>query len=356
MLGLGGAPACAREPADLSARVQALLPAPGGDHPGCALALTQGRTLRHAQGYGLADLNHRVPITPDTVFDLASASKTFTAVAVLLLQQDGKLSLSDTLQQHLPEQLGPLPRPITLRHLLQHTDGLPNYIDLLLARHTEESVTGAAEALQALRGVSDTTFLPGSRWAYGDSGFFLAAQVVERVSGQSLDALLQKRVFGPLGMKSTHVRTDHRQVLPHRAIGYRIKGRGFEIWMSQWNQAGDGAVQSTANDLARWLAELADPQVLDPALVRLLAEPGVLSDGSPFAYGLGLAVEPVGGRTRWQHEGAWVGYRSLFRLDPKTGSGIAVLCNWAEADPAALADRVMEGLQPISFPRPGRVE
>lgn len=200
----------AAEPVLDPARIDAVFAEFGPQSPGCALGVYRAGEILYAKGYGLADLNHGVPIRPDTVFDIGSTSKQFTAVAVLLLVQDGKLGLDDAVQQHLPELAKALLERFTVRQILQHTAGLNDYTELMmLAGHALENVTGDAEALQALRAAPALQFGPGNRHSYSNSGYFLAAQLVERVSGQKLDALLQARLFQPLGMKATHVRTDH---------------------------------------------------------------------------------------------------------------------------------------------------
>jgi CubicO group peptidase (beta-lactamase class C family) len=302
-----------------TARVDAVFAAYTEKTPGCALGISQdGRTI-HAKGYGLADLSHGVAIRPDTVFDIGSVSKQFTAVALLLLEEDGKLKLDDSLQQHLPELAQAFPQRISLRQLLDHTAGLRDYNELLLfASQAEENLTGDAEALRAILAVPELNFAPGTRWSYSNTGYFLAAQVAQRVSGLSLDALLQARLFKPLGMTATHVRTDHRQVVSRRATAYR-PGEAPGVYllnMSDWNQAGDGAVQSTVLDLARWDAELGHPKVLSKSLVQALRTPGRLSDGTPIAYALGQISNEYRGQPRVSHGGAFGGYRAMLAHFP----------------------------------------
>lgn len=338
-----------------TARIDAVFAAYTADTPGCALVISQGGKAVYAQGYGLADLSHRVPIRPDTVFDIGSVSKQFTAVALLLLEQDGKLRLDDSLQQHLPELATALPQRITLRQLLQHSAGLADYNELLiLAGEAEENVTGDAEALRAIRAVPALNFTPGSSWSYSNTGYFLAAQVAERVSGQKLDALLQARVFKPLGMSATHVRTDHTQVVPKRATAYRPAdepGR-YAINMSNWNQAGDGAVQSTVLDLARWDAELGEPKVLGKALVQALRTPGRLADGTPIAYALGQVSNEYRGLPRVSHGGSWGGYRAMQAHYPGRQTGIAITCNIASANPPRLLNEVADIVLADAFAEP----
>jgi CubicO group peptidase (beta-lactamase class C family) len=313
-----------------------------GTTPGCAIGLYRNGKILFARGYGLADLNHRVPIEPRTVFDIGSTSKQFTALAIVLLAHDGKLSLKDRVSQYLPA-LSPAHASITLEQMLWHTAGLRDYNELmLLAGYAEEDPTGEAEALRVISHQAGLNFAPGSRFSYSNSGYFLAALVVERVSAMGLDAFLQQRVFQPLKMAATHVRTDHTQVVRHRATAYRQLDTGYAINMANWNQPGDGAVQSTVQDLAKWDAELANPRVLPASVIRALKEPGKLSDGQALGYALGLEVGQYRGLPRIAHDGAWAGYRATYMQFPDQKFGLALTCNSAEADPNALAEQVID--------------
>jgi CubicO group peptidase (beta-lactamase class C family) len=340
---------CAASQADIAAtdvaRIDALFAAYTAKTPGCALGISQGGQLVHARGYGLADLSHGVAIQADTVFDIGSVAKQFTAVALLLLEEDGKLKLDDSLQQHLPELAKDFPQRITLRQLLNHSAGLRDYNELLiLAGEAEENVTGDLEALRVIRALPELNFAPGTRWSYSNTGYFLAAQVAQRVSGETLDALLQARVFKPLGMAASHVRTDHTQVVARRATAYRPgEGEGqYALNMSNWNQAGDGAIQSTVQDLARWDAELHKPKVLSKALVQALRTPGRLSDGTPIAYALGQVSNEYRGLPRISHGGAWGGYRAMLAQFPTQQTGVSVICNVANANPPMLLNQVAD--------------
>lgn len=326
-----------------TAKVDAVFAAFTKETPGCALGLYREGQVLLARGYGLADLNHGVPITPETVFDIGSSSKQFTALAVLMLAKEGKLDLQDKVSKHLPE-LQALGQRFTIDQMLHHTAGLRDYNELLLlAGRDMGDVTSSDDALRLLAAQQGLNFEPGTRFSYSNSGYFLAAMIVERVSGQSLDAFLQARVFKPLGMTSTHVRTDHTVVVPHRATAYRPKGPGsFAIDMSNWNQPGDGAVQTHVRDLARWDAELAQPKVIDAALLKALQTPGKLADGSPIPYGLGLSMDSYRGLPRVQHGGAWGGYRAMVMRFPEQRLGLALTCNAAQASTSTLAQRVAE--------------
>jgi CubicO group peptidase (beta-lactamase class C family) len=332
-------------PAFDPARIDALFSVFTDQTPGCAAAVVRdGRTI-YARGFGLADLSHRVPIGLDTVFEIGSETKQFTALAVLLLQADGKLQLDDSVQQHLPEVAPLIPQPVSLRQLLHHTGGLVGYQELMeLAGVAYEDVVRPADALRMLAVLPGLNSPPGTRYSYSDTGYFLLAQVVARLGGGSLDAFLQKRVFGPLGMTSAYVYNDHRRVVPRRARAYE-PGTGDQRWRlaeSNWIMDGDAGVHSSVLDLARWSAELLQPRVLPPALIQALRTPGRLNDGTHLNYGMGQQVGSYRGQIRVMHGGAWVGYRAMLMHFPTQGASVLVTCNTASATAAQLAHRMAD--------------
>lgn len=333
------------------ARLDALFAAFTDQTPGCAAAVVRdGRTI-YARGFGLADLSHRAPIGPDTVFEIGSMTKQFTALAVLLLEADGRLRLDDSVQQHLPEVARLIARPISLRQLLHHTGGLVGYQELMeLAGVAYEEVVRPADVLRTIAVLPALHSPPGTRYSYSDTGYFLLARVVARLGGGSLDAYLQKRVFGPLGMTSTYVYNDHRRVVPRRARAYEpIAGQqAWRLSESNWVMDGDAGVQSTVLDLARWSAEVTRPRVLPPAVIESLRTPGRLNDGSLMTYGMGQFVQSYRGVPRAVHDGAWVGYRSMMIHFPTQDASMAVLCNAANAPAGQLAQRMAdEVLAPV---------
>jgi CubicO group peptidase (beta-lactamase class C family) len=309
-----------------------------GRSPGCALGVYREGEMVYARGYGFADLEHDVPITETTVFDLGSVSKQFTAAAIVLLVEDGKLSLDDDVRKHLPE-LPSYGKPITLRHLLHHTSGLRDYTDLLaIDGHDDADLTGEADALFAVTHQHALNFPPGSGWSYSNTGYFLLSLVVERVTGETLAAFENERIFAPLGMSDTHVHDDHRRLVPRRAIAYSNGDDGrLGLAMSDFEQTGDGAVMTTVRDLARWNGNFASAQVGGTPLLAALRTPGHRDDGATLTYAMGLFIDDVNGVPREWHRGSWAGYRAAFMRFPTANLGIAVLCNSAEATPVTLA-------------------
>ncbi|MFN2399381.1 MAG: serine hydrolase domain-containing protein [Gemmatimonadaceae bacterium] len=309
--------------------------------PGCALGIIRaGRTV-YARGYGMADLENATPITPRTVFDIGSTSKQFTAASIALLAADGRLSLDDDVRKYIPE-LPKYGKPITLRHLLQHTSGLRDYIGIMsLAGFRLADMTTDAEALDAITRQKALNFPPGSEHYYSNSGYLLASIVIERASGMSLAAFARKRIFEPLRMTSTLVRSRHALLIPRRATGYSPgDSSGFVIDMSDWEQTGDGAVHTTVEDLAIWDQNYYTPTVGGQQLLERLLAPGHLDNGKALTYALGLFVDEYRGLRRVHHGGSWAGYRAELLRFPDQHVSVAVLCNLATASASGLAGQV----------------
>jgi CubicO group peptidase (beta-lactamase class C family) len=314
-----------------------------GLSPGCALAVVDHGRVVLARGYGFADLGRRLPITPRTRFDIASTSKQFTAASVLLLAARGRLSLDDDVRQYVPE----LPRhdtPITLNHLLHHTSGLPNYIDLLAASGKRyEEVTTDDDALAALAAAPQLQFPPGTAFRYNDSGYFLLSLVVKRVTGRSLREFAAENLFAPLGMTDTRIVDDLTREVPGRAVPYeRDDGGGFRPLSSAWEQTGDGGVNSTVLDLAKWDASFYSGAVGGKALVAAMTSPGSLANGSPLPYAGGLFLDRFRGHRRVRHPGSWRGFCSELMRLPGRRLSVITLCNVGDADPAALSEQVAD--------------
>ncbi|MGE6761806.1 serine hydrolase domain-containing protein [Corallococcus interemptor] len=314
----------------------------GPSTPGCALGIYQDGRILYSKGYGVADLNQGTPITATTLFDIGSVSKQFTAASVVLLAQEGKLALTDDIRKYLPE-LPDYGTPITVDHLLHHTSGLRDYTDLLyLQGHYYEDVTDDDEALAVIARQRALRFKPGTRFEYSNSGYFLASLIVKRVTGKSLTGFAKERLFQPLGMTRSHFREDHTAVVPGRATAYAPAGnKEYRLDMSNWNQLGDGQVQTSVTELVKWEENFSTAKVGGRALIDGLLERGTLSSGDRTGYGRGLFLDTYRGAQRVQHSGSWGGYRAMLMRFPVQHVSIAVLCNRADTRPD-LADRVAD--------------
>ncbi len=323
--------------------------------PGCATGLVEDGRLTWSRAYGLASLEQEVPNRPTTVFDLGSTSKQVTAAAVALLVRDGRLGLDEDVRRLIPE-VPDYGRVITVRHLLTHTSGLRDYTDLLAFEgHREEDVTTVADALRAIALQRGLNFEPGTEFRYCNTGFFLASLLVERATGRSLGAFAAERFFKPLGMSHTLYMDEHTLVVPGRATAYETRaGGGFQVAMSDWEQIGDGGVQSSVEDLALWAAALDAGTVGGRALTDLLETPGRLQDGTPLGYGLGLFLDTHRGLRLVQHAGAWAGFRAMLLRVPERRLAVITLCNVGSADTTRLSLAVLDAaLDARPAPPPG---
>lgn len=314
------------------------------DSPGCALGIVHEGALVYARGYGMADLEHGVPITPTTVFDIASISKQFTAWCVLVLAHEGRLDLDDSIRRYCPEvpDYGPA---ITLRHLLHHTSGLRDYLSIWpVAGLPDANVFRREDVYATIARQRALNFAPGINYAYSNTGYWLLGEVVRRVSGQTLRAFAHERIFAPLGMSSTHFHDDFTEIEPNRALGHALRGDGsLRLDLSFCDLVGDGGIYTTVEDLARWNAVFyASPLTGGDVLLEQMQEPGLLVDGGAIGYARGLVVGAYRGARTVSHGGSWAGYRSnLLRL-PDERFTVICLANLATMEPWKLARLVVD--------------
>lgn len=313
------------------------------DAPGCAIGVYRGGEILHIGTFGMANLEFGVPISSKTVFDIGSAGKQFTAASLVLLAQEGKLSLDDDVRKHLPE-IPDYGTPMTIRHMLNHTAGLRDYNGLLsMAGFRRDDVSTTDEAYSLITRQKGTNFEPGTRHLYSNTGHFLASIIVRKVAGQPLRQFAHERVFKPLGMRSTLFRDDHTLIVPRRAVGYSPRGdAGYQIDVSNWEQVGDGGVLTTVEDLAKWAANLDSGVVGGKGLIDALHTRGVLRDGSAIDYTIGLQHGSHRGRSFVEHGGRWGGYVAHFRRFPVERLAVAALCNNSQAPVLKLIESVSD--------------
>jgi CubicO group peptidase (beta-lactamase class C family) len=312
--------------------------------PGCALAVVKDGRMVYEHGYGMANLELSVAITPQSVFDIGSVSKQITAMAVVLLAQDRKLSLDDDIRKYLPE-IPDYGSKITIRNLLHHTSGLRNYDDLFdLEGIPEADLTTDRDAMDLIVRQKGVNFKAGEEFLYSDTNFFLMSQIVKRVTGQTLRQFAQEQIFGPLGMTSTHFHDDHTMIVPRRATGYAPhKGGGFEIDMSDFEQVGDGSVMTTVEDLYKWERNFEHTVVGGPEAIRQLTTPGTLNNGQHIPYGMGLFIDHYRGLNWIHHSGEWVGYRAALSRFPDQHFATLITCNCVGSmSPMTMAKRVAD--------------
>jgi CubicO group peptidase (beta-lactamase class C family) len=306
--------------------------------PGCAVGVMQQGSLIYSRGFGEAVLLTHVRNTPTTAFYVASLSKQFTALSVLLLEQDKRLTLDDDIRRWVPEvpNLG----RITLRQLMQHTSGLRDYYGLLgLNGWRPNELLTEREFLDLVSRQRALNFAPGTEFLYSNTGYALLAIVVERASGKSLRNFAAARIFTPLGMRSTQFRDDHTQPVENEAIGYVPQDGGFAVSIPQLDVVGDGGVFSTIEDLARWDANFDTGLVGGREGMKQLQQTATLPDGRSTGYALGLSVGNFAGARVVSHSGAYGGYRATYLRFPEEHLSVIALCN-VSAISSQLAERV----------------
>ncbi len=314
------------------------------DGPGCTLGVFQNGKVAYANGYGMANLEYGIALQPRSVFHIASISKQFTAFAVELLVSEGKVSWNDPIQQYVPE-IPEYDKAVTLRHLVHHTSGIRDQWNLLhmAGWRWEADLVTQENAIEIMSRQTALNFEPGAEYLYSNSGFTLLAAVVERVTGQTLKEFTQERIFGPLGMTSTHFHDDHETIVPDRAYGYRWSGtEGWKISIPDFAIVGASSLFTTVEDLAKWDKNLRDHILGDDALYERFFDRGVLNNGEQLSYAHGIAVGSHRGLPTVGHGGADAGYRTSYVRFPEHDIGIVSFCNFASANPGRYVDEVAD--------------
>lgn len=311
--------------------------------PGCAVGVARdGRTLLE-RAYGMADLEHDVPNTPATVFEAGSVSKQFTAAAIVLLAEDGGLSLEDEVHEWVPE-LPAYPQRITLRHLLTHTSGLRDWgaVAAITGWSRSARTHTHAHVLDILSHQHALNFPAGSEYSYSNSGYNLLAIIAERASGQSLREFSRTRIFEPLGMTHTQWRDDYTRLVEDRATAYAMEDDEVKIDRPIENIYGNGGLLTTVGDLLRWNEALANGRIGGPQFTQTMQHQGVLTNGDTIAYANGLFVDEYRGVPEVSHTGATSGYRAFLAHYPDERLDVAVLCNVGDVSPSRVGHGVAD--------------
>jgi len=273
--------------------------------PGAALAIIKDGKIIYKRGYGMANLEHNIPLTSTSVFRIGSTSKQFTASCIAILALQGKISLDDDIRKYIPEQ-PKHEKPITIRHLLHHTSGIRDYLTLSsIAALPDDHFYTPGDSLELLSRQKGLNFLPGEEHLYSNSGYFLLGVIVKRASGKSLNDFAQTHIFKPLGMKNTHFHDDHTMVVKNRADGYSPLKKGFQIDMTTLDHVGDGGVFTTVEDLFLWDQAFYSYK-LGKELMELIQTSGKLNNGEKLDYAFGLDINEYKGLKRVSHGGGYL--------------------------------------------------
>ena len=303
--------------------------------PGASVMVIRDGEPVVSRSYGLAQLENEIPVTPDTSFRLASITKQFTATAVLMLVEAGKVTLEASIRTYLPE-LPAYADDITIRHLLQHTSGMEDYEPIYGDRFPLQ--VRDAGVVQLLGKTKGTYFPPGTEYRYSNSGYAVLAVLVERLSGGTFAEFLAANVFKPLGMERTLAHEEGISTVPDRAFGYRVTDDGVEFSdQSAWSAVlGDGGVYSSANELLKWDQALYDGGLLSADLRKASLTPGLAN------YGFGFRIDEYRGHKRIHHSGSTSGFRNFMQQFPDERLTVIVLTNRAEPDVAPLAEQIAD--------------
>lgn len=313
------------------------------DTPGCTVGVSRGGQTLLEAAYGMADLEHGIALAPDSILEAGSVSKQFTAAAVLLLAQAGKLSLDDPARKYIPELPG-YGSALTVRHLLHHTSGLRDWgavADIEGMPRTTRAY-GHEHVLEIVGRQRSLNYPPGAHYSYTNSGYNLAAILVSRVAGVSFAEYTRKAIFVPLDMQSTSWRDDFRRIVPRRAVAYTDRPLPPRALMPFENVHGNGGLLTTAGDLLRWNANSTRRTVGGPGFVEAQLSKGRLTGGAEINYAAGLIVSEYRGQPEISHSGATAAYRAWLARYPKQDLSVAVLCNAASADATQLGRDVAD--------------
>jgi CubicO group peptidase (beta-lactamase class C family) len=337
----------------LTKRIDSVFARFSANGPGCAAGVYQDGKIRYEKGFGLANIEFNAPITPTTPFIVGSVSKQFTAAAAALLIEDGKLSPDDDIRKYVPE-IPDYGKPIRVRDLIHHTSGLRDFWTLVdVAGMRNDDTYSVPDILQLAARQRHLSFDPGAEYAYSNTGYVVLGVIVQRVSGKSLAQFAAERIFGPLGMTSTHFHDDHTVPVRGRAAAYSpVANGGWRI--NIWNNdiVGQGGVMTTVEDLLKWDENFYTGKVGGKGFLARQLHQGLLSSGQPITYAYGLTIGAYRGMPIVDHSGSTGGYRAVITRYPSAHTSFVALCNVSDADPTTLMRRVADIVLANRFTQP----
>jgi CubicO group peptidase (beta-lactamase class C family) len=319
--------------------------------PGAAVVIIKDGAVNYLQGYGYANLEHHVPITPQTRFDVASVAKQFAGLSIAMLMEQGKLSVDDDIHKHLPD-VPDFGKPITLANLLHHTSGLRDWPETLgLSGLDLQGPISLEMILEMVRRQRELDFPPGEEYLYSNTGYNLLAATVAKVTGQSFRAWTDANLFRPLGMKQTQVCDNPAEIVPDVAESY-VAGpkENPRRVVSQLAAQGSSSLFISAEDMGKWLLNFETAKVGSLAAFERMHQRGKLNRGEAVNYGFGVGLAKKRGVEVITHSGSWAGYRSVTLRIPEKRFAVAILANTANIDPDGLALKIAEFY--VDFPAP----
>lgn len=324
-----------------------------GSNPGLAVGILKGGQLVFSKGYGLANLEHGLPFTPNTVSDIGSLAKQITCFAIVLLAQRKQLNLDDDIRRYLPE-VPDFGHTITIRHLVHHTSGLREIYGMLeIMGWKQGDVVRQEEALNLVRHSSELNFLPGSRYAYCNTAYMLLAEIIQKASGRKFEDWMREEIFRPLEMNDTYVMDIQGELFPRCADSYTMSEQ--DVWIKLYDNStviGAGGIYTTLPDLARWCNNYRDGKLGGKATIQQMTQRGILNNGDTLNYAFGLETLPYRGLKRIQHTGASAGYRAALLYFPEADLAILVKSNFANFNSQITCERIADLLLADFFKEP----
>jgi len=334
-------------------RIDAVFARYAPDAPGCALGVFQNGRIALAKGYGLANVEYGVPITPHTPFIMGSVSKQFTAATIALLVEQGRISLDDDVRKYVPE-LPDYGKRVTIDNLVHHTSGIRDFWALYEAAGTRLDDGYTVDDILTLAArQKHLNFDPGAEYNYSNSGYVLLGVIVQRVTGKTLRQFAAEQIFSPLGMSVSHFHDDHNQPVRGRAFAYSPAPAG--AWrINIWNNdiVGQGGLMTTVEELQKWDENFYTGTVGGPRFLARQLERGKLNDGTMLTYAFGLEVTAYRGMPIVEHSGSTGGYRTDITRFPSAHTSVVTMCNVSNADAVTLAHRVADVVLAGRFTQP----
>jgi len=312
------------------------------DSPGAAVLVLRDGEVLYRKGFGQANLEHGIAISPSTVFDIASVSKQFAGMAISLLVERGRIDLGDDIREYLPD-LPSFAWPVTIDNLVHHTSGIRDWPGTLaVAGWQMDDVISFDQILTMARNQTDLNFQPGAEYSYSNTGYNILAALVAEVSGMSFREFTDINLFQPLGMTDTHFQDDHAEIVENRALGYAPLGEGFRNIHNGLTALGSSSLFTSVDDLAKWVMNFDDGRVGGMSVLERMQQRGVLNDGEVIAYAFGQGAGEYRGLETWGHTGSWAGSRTVVTRFPEQDFGVVILSNLATYNPSPKAQAIAD--------------
>lgn len=332
-------------PTTKNSEVDALFSAWDSDtSPGCAIGIVKDGALVYAKGYGMADLEHNISLSPSSVFYIASVSKQFVTMCILLLEEKGKINLDDEIQLYLRD----FPRyesPLTIRHFIHHTSGVRDYLTLwALSGNDYLDYVDKDVVYRLIKRQKTLNFTPGEKYLYSNSCYFMLAMIIEEASGQSIQEFAQDNIFKPLAMNDTHFHDNKLHIVKNRAFSYSPAEKGFNNLIMRFDLVGSGGVYSTINDLYKWDQNFYNNKLGkgNTDLLIKMHQDGVLNNGKSAGYAFALHNDTYRGLKTVSHGGSLAGYRSQLMRFPEQNFSVILLGNISTFNSSAMAKKVAD--------------